>query len=85
VNIAIDLLADALAERIAPKIPFEVRLWGIEQIAAYLELSAKSVQERIVCLPGFPDAIRLPAAKGTTKPRWKACEVVSWVEQHQTK
>ena len=34
---------------------------------------------RIAYLPDFPKAIRLPSGKGLGHPRWKATEVIGWV------
>ena len=66
-------------------IPIEHALWDMEAIAQYMSMAKASVQCRIVCLPDFPQAIRLPAAKGRGHPRWKAIEVIAWTEKHQEK
>lgn len=81
----IDDLAAAVARHIN-HIPIEVDLWGTAEIAAYLKMSAKVVSERIVTLPGFPQAIRLPNTRGGRgHPRWKAAEVIKWTERYQDK
>jgi len=60
-------LLDALG-KLSPKIPVEVDLWSVREIAALLKRSEAVVRERIVTLPGFPKAIRLPAASaGATR------------------
>ena len=84
----IDRLAAAVAERVLPAVPFNVQLWSTEAIATYLQRPAQVVRERVVCLPGFPRPIRLPAAAGskaTAHPRWKAAEVIAWTESHREK
>jgi hypothetical protein len=41
------------------------------------------VRNRIVCLPDFPKAIRLPTASG---PRlYRAAEVLAWASKYQDK
>lgn len=73
-----------LDKRIKPTIPLEVALWSTKEIGEYLQRPAQVVRERIVTLPGFPEAIRLPnGAGGRCFPRWKAAEVIAWVESHQ--
>lgn len=80
----IDQLAAAVVDRLGRQIPIDVDLWGTAEVAAYLKLASKVVSERIVTLPGFPQAIRLPCkGGGRGHPRWKAIEVIAWVEKHQ--
>ncbi|MBO4119890.1 hypothetical protein J5T34_03935 [Cupriavidus gilardii] len=80
----IDQLADALKERMQPAVPLSIRLWNIEMIATYLNRNPDVVRQRVVSLPSFPPAIRLPAGEtGVGKPMWKACEVIEWVESHK--
>jgi len=65
-------------------IPLSVALWNAETIAAFLQVSPRQVLERYAPMPGFPQAIRLPsvsAKKG--HPRWKAEEIIDWVNRHQ--
>ena len=80
----IDQLAAAVANHMKSVIPLEVDLWSTVEIAAYLKKSPASVADRVVCLPGFPQAIRLPSATGGKgHPLWKAIEVIAWTEKHQ--
>ncbi|UCF24094.1 MAG: hypothetical protein JSV72_00785 [Ralstonia sp.] len=92
----IERLAEAIGKRIKPALPLDVQLWNLEMIGAYLQRSTRVVGERIVTLPGFPKAIRLPAAraktageeddgKGKAQPLWKASEVIAWTEGHRDK
>ena len=66
-------------------IPLRIDLWGAKQIAAYLKVTPRQVLERYALLPGFPRAIRLPSISGKrgAPPRWKAWEIIKWVESFQ--
>jgi hypothetical protein len=81
----LDRIVIELDKRIKAAIPIEHALWSTKEIGEYLQRPAQVVRERIACLPGFPESIRLPNldGKGTTFPRWKASEVIAWVESHQ--
>ncbi|AOJ70783.1 MULTISPECIES: hypothetical protein [Burkholderia] len=80
----IERLIQELDKRIKPAIPLEIALWSTKEIGVYLQRPAQVVRERIATLPGFPEAIRLPSCDGGRGfPRWKAAEVVAWVESHQ--
>lgn len=79
-----ELIAATLQTHAKPKIPFDRALWGIDDIAEYLRLSYKYVQEYIISHHTFPDAIRLKfnnAKKG--HPRWYAREVVEWAAKYR--
>lgn len=82
----IDQLAEAIALHMPTPIPLSVDLWSSKEIAAYLKKSEREVIERVVVVPGFPQAIRLPTLRGSkSHPRWKAIEVIEWAERHQEK
>ena len=82
----IDKLARAVAAHMPPAIPIEIALWSSADCAAYLRISDTNFGQRVACLPGFPQAIRLPRATGHTgHPRWNAREVVEWAERYQEK
>lgn len=82
----IEQLAEALANHIQSPIPLSVDLWSVKEIAAYLKQNVRNVCDRVVTLPGFPQAIRIPTQRGTKGyPRWKAVEVIEWVEKYQEK
>ena len=72
-------LIDRLAAAIhtARRIPLAVDLWSNAEIAAYLKVDQRQVSERYSCLPGFPRAIRIG---GKGHPRYRAAEVIEWVE-----
>ena len=79
----IEKLAAALAAQLPPPIPVEIDLWDVATIAHLLKRSESQVRNRIVCLPDFPKAIRLPTAAG---PRlYRAAEVLAWVSKYQDK
>lgn len=80
----LERIVEELDKRIKPSIPIEHALWSTKEIGEYLQRPAQVVRDRIVCLPGFPEAIRLPIVDGGKgRPRWKAAEVIAWVESHQ--
>lgn len=80
----LERIVEELDKRIKPSIPIEHALWSTKEIGEYLQRPAQVVRERIVCLPGFPESIRLPNVDGGKSfPRWKAAEVIAWVESHQ--
>lgn len=49
-------------------------LWEAEHIADHMKLSKKSVQNKVLKMPGFPSSIVLP----TGGRRWVAKEVKAW-------
>jgi predicted DNA-binding transcriptional regulator AlpA len=59
------------------------RLWSIDDIAHYLGTSKKSIQNRIICKPGFPEAISIPVESGSTNRRWYPSEVKKWIASHR--
>jgi hypothetical protein len=81
----VERLATALADRIRPAIPLSVDLWDVDTVAQFLKRSPQVARERIVCLPDFPKAIRLPSQKGRAHPLYKAAEVIGWAEKYQEK
>ena len=85
-NIAIEQLAEAVAERIQPAIPLSVALWNYKTIAAYLNRATSYVENIYAPMPGFPQPIRLPSTgKGKGKPLFKAVEIIEWAERYQEK
>jgi prophage regulatory protein len=80
----IDDLAASIARHTARRIPLAVDLWGYAEIAAYLKMAHRHVSDRVATLPGFPAAIRIPTrGAGRGQPRYKASEVIAWVESHK--
>ena len=59
-------------------------LWTVEDIAAFLKKSRRAVYDRILPIPDFPKAIRIPSVRGgKLHPLWKADEVYKWVNKYQ--
>jgi len=82
----VEKLAHALADKLRPSIPLAVDLWDVSTVAQYLKRDVRVARERIVCLPDFPKAIRLPSSNGgRAHPLWKAAEVITWAEKYREK
>jgi len=85
----IERIAAAVADHVRPALPVSVALWDVDRIAEFLVRSPKVVRERIVTLPDFPKAIRIPSvqsggsAPARAQPRWKALEVLAWAESYR--
>jgi hypothetical protein len=78
-------VVELLDKRMRQQVPIEHILWSTKEIGEYLQRPVQVVRDRVVCVPGFPKAIRLPNAGGlgNAHPRWKASEVIAWVESFQ--
>ena len=64
-------------------LPIEIQLWTTQDIGSYLKIDPNKVVQRYTSLPDFPKRIEIPTAEGRiTHPRWKAVEVIRWVEGH---
>ena len=64
-------------------LPIEIQLWTTQDIGSYLKIDPNKVVQRYASLPDFPKRIEIPTAEGRiTHPRWKAVEVIRWVEGH---
>ncbi|WP_244103614.1 hypothetical protein [Burkholderia gladioli] len=80
----VERIVTELERRLKVTVPLENALWSTKEIGEYLLRPAQSVRERIVVLPGFPVPVRLPSGEhGRSFPRWKATEVIAWVESHR--
>jgi hypothetical protein len=79
-----EILAAILQKLKEKSIPIEIDLWDTECIAAYLKCSYATVRDKVLPLPSFPRAIRLQTSNGTSRPRYKAREVIQWAESLQT-
>jgi prophage regulatory protein len=80
----VDVLAAAIAQRIARPVPLDIELWSAKEIASYLKVGARQVSERYALMPGFPKAIRLPTVAGVRgTARWGAVEVIAWATSHR--
>lgn len=81
----IDRLASAVAQKIAPAgLPLESQFWDLGAVASCLQRNKHFVRTKVVCLPSFPKAIRLPS-EGRAHPIYNAAEVVEWMNQQKEK
>ena len=76
-----ELLTAILEELKSAKVPN--RLWSVSDIAAYLNRSKITIQQRIVCKPDFPKAVRIPTQTGKVGPLWYQSEVKDYIRKHQ--
>jgi hypothetical protein len=80
----IQQMAAAVAQHLQPAIPVNVDLWDVATIARVLKRSESQVRNRLICLPDFPKAIRLPVeGGGRGKPLYRANEVLEWTRKYQ--
>lgn len=80
----IQQMAAAVAQHLQPAIPVNVDLWDVATIARVLKRSESQVRNRLICLPDFPKAIRLPVdGGGRGKPLYRANEVLDWTRKYQ--
>ena len=83
-NELIQQMAAAVAQHLQPAIPVNVDLWDVATIARVLKRSESQVRNRLICLPDFPKAIRLPVdGGGRGKPLYRANEVLEWTRKYQ--
>jgi len=62
----------------------EPELWTTQHIADYLHRDVDAIRNRVVNMPGFPQAIRLPTENGTKgRPLWRSEEIKQWVVKYQ--
>ena len=82
----IEQIADAVAEKLLKKVPIELELWAVPDIAVYLRRSVATVRDNVVQLPGFPKPIQLDKSGQRGSQRlYKAAEVISWAMKQQAK
>lgn len=58
-------------------IPDEARLWSAEDIAQYLQMSPRTVSEKLSMSPRFPRALKLGVK------RWYMVEVLAWAKKNR--
>lgn len=68
-----------------PAVAFENELWTAQDIAAWLKLSAYTVERRVVVQPGFPTVVQPCATGEKAAKRWFAGEVITWLRQHRAR
>jgi len=83
-NDLIQQMAAALAQHLQPAIPVQIDMWDVATIARVLKRSETQVRNRMICLPDFPKAIRLPVVGGGRgQPLFRASEVLEWAGKYQ--
>lgn len=82
-NTVVDKIAAEVAGRIAPPIPVEIDLWDAAQIGKLLKVCPRQVSERYSMLPDFPQPVMLPSGGAKQNRRWKAKEIIAWIESLQ--
>lgn len=80
--VEIELIASAVASRIAPAVPIEYQLWDAQQVAGYLSTSVSNFQQYVAPHPKFPRPIRIPNVKGQKMyPRWMAMDIIKHMDE----
>ncbi|KQQ93654.1 AlpA family transcriptional regulator [Massilia sp. Leaf139] len=83
-NELIQQMAAAVAQHLQPAIPVQIDMWDVATIARVLKRSETQVRNRMICLPDFPKAIRLPVVGGGRgQPLFRASEVLEWAGKYQ--
>jgi hypothetical protein len=83
-NDLIQQMAAAVAQHLQPAIPVQIDMWDVATIARVLKRSETQVRNRMICLPDFPKAIRLPVVGGGRgQPLFRASEVLEWAGKYQ--
>jgi hypothetical protein len=81
----ISSLQELIRQLQRPAVGAEHELWTSHDIAAYLKLSADTVERRVVVQPSFPTSVQ-PCATGVkAAKRWFAGEVITWLRQHRAR
>ncbi|WP_137009571.1 helix-turn-helix transcriptional regulator [Aquitalea aquatilis] len=67
-----------------PVVPIDKQIWDADSCAEYLVVSRRQFTEHIACKPDFPACIDISTG-GRRNPRWRASEVIRWVDSRQEK
>lgn len=60
-------------------------LWDVDDIAAYLKITKKyMLSKKLLDRSDFPPSYELPVSSHKNTRRWKAREVVAWVESFRS-
>jgi len=70
-----------LIELVQPSIPITVDIWSSKECAAYLKVTPKYFMDNIASHPDFPEPKRIVKVNGEMRPRWKAMDVIKYVER----
>ena len=84
-GIDLELLADAIADRLSKKAPLEDTLWSAKDCADYFRVKERYFKERMATLHHFPDPSRFPTNEegGRMRPRWYAIDVIEWGKRYR--
>lgn len=76
-----ETIADQIAQALhaAAVLPWEKRLWSIERICEYFDVSDSTAYRCIVCRADFPAAVKIEGGPQ----RWVAGEVIEWAENQR--
>ncbi|OVE47202.1 hypothetical protein [Chromobacterium violaceum] len=83
----IEVLAD-LAKTLGgmgAQVPIDKALWSPATCAQYLGVSERHFSERLSLQPGFPEAFNVAAGEKRMDLRWKAKDIMSWVERKRVR
>jgi predicted DNA-binding transcriptional regulator AlpA len=75
----IESLAEAI-RNLAPTVPLNRAIWSPDDVADYLRVARRTVAEKYANDPKFPRPIRLNVTGNRGMLRWKASEIMAWVE-----
>lgn len=81
----ISSLQELIRQLQRPAVSAEHELWTTQDIAAYLKLSAYTVERRVVIQPSFPTSVQPCATGAKAAKRWFAKEVITWLRQHRAR
>jgi hypothetical protein len=84
-DINVEVLAKEIAGYISPRFPQSIELWDAKLVGDYLGVIAEYVLGRYAPRGDFPKSYRLPAKSGRGHPRWKAEEIIDWIERYREK
>jgi hypothetical protein len=63
----------------------DIELWDAKIVGEYLGVGAEYVLARYAPLGNFPASYRLPSKTSRGHPRWRATEIIDWVERYREK
>jgi hypothetical protein len=78
-------IQDLIQQLQRPAVAAENELWTSHDIAAYLKLSACTIERRVVVQPSFPAGVQPCATGAKAAKRWFAVEVITWLRQHRAR
>lgn len=73
---------DALEQVLVALKGTDAAVWGVQHIAAWLDLSPNTVRAKIITQENFPDAF-VPTGDPNGERRWWASEVIRFVRENQ--